>query len=303
MSRVHILAIELNAVWHCNLACVACTHASPVSPTGLADAGTVRRDLSRLGQVADIDEIRILGGEPLLHPDLPGLLRAVREAGLSSTVRLSTNGTRLHATDFGWLDLVDEVHISRYPGTRVRPEAIEELTRRCRETGKTLILKDFHSFRHSLPAEPLTPAQVHDVFETCQQAHGWSCRTVHDGMVYLCPVSADPAWHEREGCPIEPVDTLAERLGQFLGQPQPLAACRTCLGTVGDRFEHRQANGKTWFALSRVGRIDEPYLDQVRLDPLADNGCASQQVLAEGAKPSHWVGHRHRADALTGAPS
>jgi organic radical activating enzyme len=288
--RLH--AVEINAVWHCNLACVACTHASPVAQRGQADPDIVRADLSRLGKVAYIKEIRILGGEPLLHPDLPALLRAVRDCGLPATVRVSTNGTRLHLTDFRWLDHVDEVHVSRYPGTRVAPEAIGELASRCDLAGKTLIVKDFHAFRHILPPEPLTPAQTQAVFDTCQQAHGWSCHTVHDGQVYLCPVSADPAFRDRESCPIEPVATLAERLERFLHRSEPLRACRRCLGTVGKKIAHQQASKKTWLTMTKAGSVDEPYLDAVRRDPLADNGCSSHSVLVTGGKESHWVGWR-----------
>lgn len=290
MPRLHLLAIELNAAWHCNISCVACTHASPIAPKGLADPDTVQRDLSNLGQVADVDEVRILGGEPLLHPQLPALLRAVRNSGLNATIRLSTNGTRLHATDFEWLDHVDEVHVSRYPGTRVRPEGLEELTRRCRLAGKILILKDFHSFRHVMPAEPMTPHQIQAVYDTCQQAHAWSCHTVHEGHVYLCPVSADPSFHDREACPLEPVSTLADRLAEFLHRPEPLRACTSCLGTVGNQFTHQQANAKTWLTLTRSGSIDEAQLEAVHRDPLANNGCSSHKVLVDGSAESHWVG-------------
>jgi organic radical activating enzyme len=292
VNPLHLRAIEINAVWHCNLACVACTHASPVAERGLADPDVVRADLSRLGKVAYVNEVRVLGGEPLLHPRLPELLQAVRDGGLPATIRVSTNGTRLHATDFRWLDYVDEVHVSRYPGTRVDAEALEEMARRCRLAAKTLIVKDFHAFRHVWPTEPLTPSQTQAVFDTCQQAHGWSCHTVHDGHVYLCPVSADPGFRDREACPIEPVSTLAERLAQFLYRSTPLRACRRCLGTVGKKITHQQANKKTWLALTRAGSVDEPYLDAVRHDPLADNGCASHEVLVSGEKKSHWVGLR-----------
>ena len=266
-------------MWHCNLSCVACSHASPAAQQGVADPDTVERDLANLSTAVDVDLIRILGGEPLLHPDLATLIRAVRRSGLSGRVRVSTNGTRLHLTDFAWLELVDEVHISRYPGTRVDPARIEELTRRCRVLGKTLVLKDFQSFRHAQPPQPLTPAEAREVFDTCQQAHAWACHTVQDGYVHLCPVTADPSFTDREACPIEPLDTLAARLTAFLHRPEPLRACSGCLGTVGALFQHQQANAKTWLPLTRSGSIDRGHLEAVRRDPLALNGCATSAVL------------------------
>jgi organic radical activating enzyme len=290
LTRLHVLAFEINATWHCNLACVACTHASPVAPTGLADPDIVERDLSLLTRAVDVDEIRILGGEPLLHPRLPALLRAVRNSGVRATVRISTNGTRLHATDFEWLEHVDEVHVSWYPGTNVRREGIDELTRLCHVGQKRLIVKNFHAFRHAVPRSPLTGEEVAVVFETCQQAHAWSCHPVHEGQVFLCPISADPGFGHQEACPIEPTDTLAERLAAFLHRPEPLRACANCLGTVGDAFAHRQANAKTWLTLTRAGTIDSEQVEAVRRDPLARNGCSSHEVLVEGAARSYWVG-------------
>jgi GTP 3',8-cyclase len=290
MARLHLLAFEINAVWHCNLSCVACTHASPVSPHWVADPDVVQRDLANLSTAVDVDEIRILGGEPLLHPDLAALLRAVRRSGIGAAIRISTNGTRLGQDDYAWLDLVDEVHVSRYPGTRVSPQAIDDLTQRCRAAGRTLILKDFHSFRHAMPAVPLTPGEIQAVYDTCQQAHAWSCHTVHEGHVYLCPIAADPAFADREACPIEPVSTLAERLEAYLRQPAPLLACTNCLGTVGQRFTHQQANAKTWLTLTRAGAIDAEQLEAVRRDPLANNGCSTHEVLVDGTTESHWVG-------------
>jgi organic radical activating enzyme len=292
VPRLHLLAIEINAVWHCNLSCVACTHASPVAHSGLADPRVVARDLANLSMAVDVDEVRILGGEPLLHPDLAAVLRAVRGSGLAATVRVSTNGTRLSAAGFEWLALVDEVHVSRYPGTNVRDEALDELARRCRDAGKTLILEDFHSFRHAQPSGPLHPDEARAVFDTCQQAHAWSCHTVHDGYVHLCPVTADPGFADPEACPIEPTSTLADRLGAFLDRPEPLRACTLCLGTVGKRFAHRQANAKTWLTLTRSGSVDPEQLEAVRRDPLADNGCSTHEVLVDGARQSHWVGWR-----------
>jgi organic radical activating enzyme len=290
LSRIHLRAVEINAVWQCNLSCVACTHASPVTAEQVTDPATVERDLANLSTVLDVDVIRVLGGEPLLHPDLPALLRAVRRSGMSGMIRVSTNGTRLHATDFAWLDLVDEVHVSRYPGTRVDPGGLAELTRLCTLSDKTLILKDFHSFRHAFPQRPLTPDETRDVYDTCQQANSWSCHTVENGYLHLCPTTANPAFKEPEACPIEPLDTLADRLTEFLNSPEPLRACANCLGTVGALFRHQQANAKTWLTLSTAGSIDRDQLEAVRRDPLALNGCATHEVLAQGPVQSHWVG-------------
>jgi organic radical activating enzyme len=292
VERVHMLAVEINAAWHCNLSCVACTHASPVARRAYADPEGVSRDLSNLRVAADVDEVRILGGEPLLNPNLHTLVRVVRDAMPTSSIRLSTNGTHLHRTSYDWLEFVDEVHISRYPGTKVRSEGIAELVARCHAMSKTVILKEFHSFRDAQPRAPLTDEDTQAVFDTCQQAHAWSCRTVSDGRLYRCPVIAESGIAGDGGCALEPTDTLPRRLVAYLSRSEPLPACMNCLGTVGTRFAHRQATASTWVHLSRSGSVDRAQLDAVRRDPFANNGCSTHEVLVDGSVKSFWVGRR-----------
>jgi hypothetical protein len=108
----------------------------------------------------------------------------------------------------------------------------------------------------------------------------------------MCPTTANPAFKDREACPIEPLETLGDRLTAFLNRPEPLRACGNCLGTVGTMFRHQQGNNKTWLTLSKAGSIDREQLEAVRRDPYAKNGCAGHEVLNQGAAPSQWVGLR-----------
>lgn len=275
MTPLNLLALEVNATWHCNLSCVGCSHASPVARPAVADPETVYRDLSRLAPVVAIREMRIVGGEPLSHPDLPGLLTAVRASGISGRLRVITNGTLLHRVSWEWVELVDDVHISRYPGTDVRQHALDELYRRGAALGKEVLVKDYHSFRLVWPAESLSTLDTRVVFDTCQVAHSWSCHTVEDGNVYLCPMSARGDVPATERCPIEPVEDLRDRLAAFLSRREPLTACRTCLGNVGNKVPHRQANRKTWLTLSRTGTVDRAQVAAIRKDKWADNGCVA----------------------------
>ena len=48
MSVLRLQALEVNAVHHCNLSCVGCSHASPVSPKRFAVPSEVYRDFAGL---------------------------------------------------------------------------------------------------------------------------------------------------------------------------------------------------------------------------------------------------------------
>lgn len=277
MQRLHIPGIEINAVMQCNLACAGCSHASPVSSTWVADPNTVLRDLMSLRTVADVDEVRVVGGEPLLHPEFTELLKAVAAAELGAIVRVITNGTRLHHVDWSWLDHANEVYVSVYPGAIIRPEALDELRRRGPAAGTQVAVNHFRYFRPVVPRKPLREDETMAVFETCQVAHAWSCHTVQEGYVYLCPMTV-PAPASGSGrvsrCPIEPLRTLFERLSEFLHPTAPLPECHSCLGTVGQLTPHRQSSRKTWLALS-TSEIDWAHLERLRADPWTDNGCVN----------------------------
>lgn len=285
MSRFDLFALEVNAVLHCNLCCVGCSHASPVSEKAFSDPDQVGRDMAALASAVTVEQLRVLGGEPLLHPQLPELLRAIRGSGISGRIGVITNGTRLHLTSWEWLMHTDEVYVSCYPGANVRPEALAELEHRCRRLRKELVVRHYHSFRLVHPARPLGSAEAAAVFDTCQLAHSGSCHTVHAGHLYLCPPSAPPAVAAPdERCALTPVQGLRERLERFLARRQPLSACRECLGSVGVRIPHEQANALTWLKRSHRGEIDHDHLRAIRANQWEDPGCSDRELVIRGKR-------------------
>jgi organic radical activating enzyme len=280
VEPLDLFAFEINAAWHCNLACVACSHASPVTQSAFADPETARKDLANLASVVTIKELRVVGGEPLLHPQLGTLLQAVRDSNIGGKLCITTNGTRLHLVDLSWLPLVDLVYVSRYPRVSVRQRGLDSLCALARRYGTEVVVKDYDTFRQVRSSVPLDAGQTQAVFDTCQVAHKWSCHTVHEGHVYLCPVVLSPGGPTPERCRIEPTGNLRERLRQFLERRTPLRACSTCLGTVGNMIPHRQANAKTWNAATGGGFIDHERLELVRRNDWIDHGCSVNTTLA-----------------------
>ena len=81
----------------CNLRCPFCHNSELLdasAPPVMDDAGLLDFLKKRQGM---LDGVAITGGEPLLRPDLPALLRSIRALGYS--VKLDTNGTRPEALE------------------------------------------------------------------------------------------------------------------------------------------------------------------------------------------------------------
>ncbi|MEN6627011.1 MAG: radical SAM protein [Candidatus Sumerlaeia bacterium] len=83
------LYVKCKVIWGCNLRCAMCNHwrsrSEPPLPT--------ERILTLLDELAQLGckRIKFSGGEPLLHPDLPELVRHATSRGIF--VSLATNGT------------------------------------------------------------------------------------------------------------------------------------------------------------------------------------------------------------------
>jgi MoaA/NifB/PqqE/SkfB family radical SAM enzyme len=94
-KRIPILHIHLAD--HCNLNCRGCDNFSPLSPEVFAQVDVVERDCARMSELSggQVDEVQLLGGEPLLHPEVTRFLAIARNCFPTAPVKLVTNGILL----------------------------------------------------------------------------------------------------------------------------------------------------------------------------------------------------------------
>lgn len=219
----------------------------------------------------------MLGGEPLLHPNLPDLLRSVRRSGICDTIRVITNGRKLPVMASAFWELVDEVSISSYPGEELSEDelaAVEAVAARHEVRVKR---KEFRFFRESYSEIACVDDElVERIYRTCQMAHVWRCHTYWNGRLYRCPQSLflplvlHGSIEAIEGLPLEPDPGLLHRLLEFLQAPAPLASCRHCLGSVGTIIPHRQGRRSTWRDMQRLPvteLLDQPHLALLLAEP------------------------------------
>ncbi len=112
----------LNILDHCNLRCKGCDHFACIAEPYFVPYETIHRDLDRLSEIFHGDYIMkmsVMGGEPLLHPDLLKILEDVRNHFPYVTIRLTTNGLLLlkQSEDFWRVCRENKVTIvnTRYP--------------------------------------------------------------------------------------------------------------------------------------------------------------------------------------------
>lgn len=282
-------AVEINAALHCNLSCASCSHLSPVFHKSFADAAVVKQDLQALARYYRAATCKIVGGEPLLHPDLPGLLRAVRDSNVADAVTIVTNGLRIEKMpDAAW-HLVNAIEVSLYPEVAPNTEALHAAANRAQQLGVEFVVNHFANFRLSHTAIKTTDDSiVRDIFHSCKVVHDWQCHTVEDGWFYRCPQSVfiprglglQEAVPGRDGVALNGEQDLGERLAACLDRNEPLEGCGHCLGTVGRLEKHSQGSRRDWIENQPADDLlDRDFMEASLLDITVGDGCVVTGVV------------------------
>lgn len=92
-QKRNMLRFMVEIVNHCNLNCVGCGHFSPLADAYYLSIEEFQRDCERLSYLSGgvVERIEIMGGEPLLHPNVIKFIEVSRTY-FQGEINLSTNG-------------------------------------------------------------------------------------------------------------------------------------------------------------------------------------------------------------------
>ena len=119
IARLHRKpGIDVHVADHCNLRCRGCVHFAPIAEPRLLDLDAYERDLAALAAIPGIEdyirELYLMGGEPLLHPELPEVIRMSRDLLPKAGITLSSNGLLLKRMDESFWKAMRECNIRLY---------------------------------------------------------------------------------------------------------------------------------------------------------------------------------------------
>jgi len=220
-----------------------------VLPKHFVDPGDLSSDLTTLARSYHVNVLKILGGEPLLHPDLLGVIMAARESQVAEKMEIWTNGLLLPRMERRVWEAVDSVRISLYPGRSLKQHQLDRCIDLAQRNNVPLRYKRYQTFQESFSEQGTDdPSLVKRIYATCNEAHRWRCHTVANGWFFKCPQSyfipkgmslGQDAMY-RNGIKIDDSPEFRDRLLSYLTSPEPLPACDNCLGSAGKWFEHEQ---------------------------------------------------------------
>jgi organic radical activating enzyme len=177
--------LEIHLVDHCNLNCKACDHLSPIADKWFANIDIFRSDLEQLDKLfSGIHTIYLLGGEPLLHPDVESFLFIARKQFPNAKLVIMTNGLLLDKMpDSFWKSCKDtstKLIFDVYPPLYHKEKQLLNLVK---SKGVNIVSSKVQSFQACLNLKG--DSDPNETFKKC------CYRLIHqlkEGKIYTCAI-------------------------------------------------------------------------------------------------------------------
>lgn len=259
MSKFQLPFVEMQVTQVCNLSCLGCSNYADLKHTGYVRWDQGRREISQWLDIMDIGDFGIMGGEPLINPELKQWITGLRELLPTSTLRFSTNGELLDKH----LDVLETAHeagnfvfkITAHQHSERVEAVIEKIFNMYKwepvfeygiyrfRTGNNLrfqvnrpqtFLKYYKNDYANMMPYTSNPA---DAFDICMQQR---CPLMFEGRMYKCSTLGglnqtlerfgitDPAWDPYRNYSISPTSSFNE-INAFLNNyGKPHSVCAMC---------------------------------------------------------------------------
>lgn len=228
--------IEYHISFHCNLNCKGCSHFSNlIKEPRFGNAESFRRDMERLSELFwGIGKIRLMGGEPVLNPELPQFVYIARSYFPDADIRVVSNGLMIRETDTELFKAMRECavyfDVSMYPPTKGCISRLDDICKK--EQVMLTVTPEVGEFGASLnPKGDSNPAESYD---KCPARH---CVYLQDGKVSTCamPQLID-IYNDHFGCNIKPgtsdvtdiYDPSIKGIDIIERTKRPMEICRYC---------------------------------------------------------------------------
>lgn len=225
---------EIHITDHCNLNCKGCGHFSNLSKSSFVDAAKFDADLGALAEKLRVEQIYLLGGEPLLHPDVNEIIRKARARFPSTRLYVLTNGVLV--TKMGeefWRALFETGTILMCDAYPIGLPA-EEIGRLAADHGVVVEWTDERDKFFKIPIDVDGSQDAADSFRRCSGI--CNCPMYKDGRLYPCAYSAYidlfSDRFELDGLESTESDSISIRdndsaaIMEFMTRPVPF--CRHC---------------------------------------------------------------------------
>lgn len=247
----YIKYFEIHLTDHCNLNCYSCNHFSPLAKKTFLDIEEFKKDFKRMSELTagHADIISLMGGEPLLHPQINEFIQSARNYFPNSNIQVVTNAILLNNMDNNFWEVCSKNKIwlscTEYP-IKINWDEIREKAKKFNVTIYFLSNNGANEIQTYTPCNkdnktswyyPLDiegKQNIEENFLNCKEAN--SCIHLRHGKLYTCCVAPNICHfnehfnkniplNENDGIDIHKAKNLREVL-DFLAKP--INFCKYC---------------------------------------------------------------------------
>lgn len=272
MSRFEKLTlpfVETMATQSCNLSCQGCSNYSDLRHSGYVSWQSIKSQIEPWLDILNLPDFGIIGGEPLINPEIDQWIVGLRDLLPSSQIRFTTNGLLLkkHTDMLKMFESIgncvfkitvhcDDPWLDDYIKATLADPAWEPITEygvkrwkksnnvRLQINRPTTFLKTYQNSYSDMKPYHNNPVQA---FDNCMQK---TCPLLHQGKIYKCSTAGllkdvlgklnNPNWNEWEplidpGISTDSNFTDIQNFVDNFGQPHSRCSqCPTANDTVLD---------------------------------------------------------------------
>lgn len=246
----NLKSIAVHLADHCNLNCCGCDHFSPLAEKCFTDVANFEKDIKRYAELSDanLGVLKLMGGEPLLHPELTDFMRISREYLPNTRIEVVTNAIILNIQTAEFWNACKLYNIIIVPTKYPLNTDYEKAEQIAKEYGVKLeyygntseVLKT----SYHIPLDP--EGQQNPVTNFINCFHANNCVFLKNGKLYTCTIAPNIEHFnkyfnknipltDRDGIDIHKAQSIDEIL-EFLAKPIPF--CKYC-NVKGRTFGHK----------------------------------------------------------------
>lgn len=183
------IQFEVDIVSHCNLNCKCCSQFSSIAEEEYIDPEDMEKDFRRLGKLfhGEAKRIYLIGGEPLLHPDIIGCMRIARQYFPKGKIAIFTNGILLLKCSREFWRVCKEcgidIIVTKYP-IQLNYEWIQQKAAEYQVKFEFFGTSQDFKYMTNLGLDIEGRQQAEDSFEHCIEAN--NCVKLRNGRLYTC---------------------------------------------------------------------------------------------------------------------
>lgn len=190
LKRTIIEHLDFILTDHCNLNCKGCSVFAPIAPKRFADPEASRADFTQLHKLVgeNIQQIHLLGGEPLLHPQIEQFAIICRSVFHNARIDFTTNGLMTYDMPSSFWEVLRNndvaIKYTRYPVNFDYDKMIEYV----QDKGVSVFSAggEIKYFRR-IPLNTKGTFNIHKSYLQCPYV---DCPQLRDGKLYRCPACA-----------------------------------------------------------------------------------------------------------------